>query len=467
MIQLTEIGSVTAANSAYDDVGQRDEIDAIRKQMFLDFCNTLEAKGIPYVILAGHRDYPEKIASDIDFMVTENDFKRLPAILSDPACSSGGKIVQILQHETSAIYYVLAKQVGNKIAYLHPDSADNYRQNGRLWLYSDSVLETRRKSASGFWIPATKVEFEYYFVKRVEKTCLEMHHLEQLSALLAEDDVGCRSVLARLAPIDTANSITTAILNLDVEWFSTQRHALRKTLLCNPKHETVFRRMCNQYKELQRLVRRVLSPTGFIIAVIGPDGSGKTTIIEHIAKEFAPAFRHVERFHLRPHFEGASTGPVVTNPHSRGPRGRLVSSLKMGLFLADYWGGWLRYITPAKIRSTLIVFDRYYHDMLVDTRRYRLPNGFSVARWFMPFIPQPDLWLILTARPELLVARKGEISLVDGQRLNVAYQSLARDLLGAVVIDTSNSLEQTLVEAVAAVRERLESRAQESLKNMR
>jgi len=464
-----EIQAATATLSPCAAVDHQNDIDAVQKQMFFDFCTALEERGIPYVILAGYRDYPEKIAPDVDFMVSEDDFNRLPAILNDPACVLGARIVQILQHETSARYYVLAKQVGSRVAYLHLNSTANYRLDTRLWLRSDSVLAARRKLPTGFWIPAAAVAFEYYFVKQVEKPCVETPYLEQLSALQMEDAAGCRTVLVRLAPADIVDSITAAISSHDVAWFEAQCVALKKMLSCNVTRESAFRRLRSQYEELLRLARRILSPTGFIIAVLGPDGTGKTTNIIHLTKEFSPAFRRAKHFGNRPHYVplGAiSTGPTLSDPHGETPRGRLASTLKIGLFLADYWFGWLKYVQPAKVRSSLITFDRYYHDMLVDTKRYRLPSGFSLPRRLAPLIPQPDLWLILTTQPELLVARKGEISLAEAQQLTVAYQALARDLPCVVVIDTSKSLDHTLVSAVTAVLERLESRAQDILKRL-
>ena len=44
-------------------------VDAVRKRMFLDFCAALETNGIPYVILSGYQGYPDRIDSDIDFML--------------------------------------------------------------------------------------------------------------------------------------------------------------------------------------------------------------------------------------------------------------------------------------------------------------------------------------------------------------------------------------------------------------
>lgn len=424
--------------------------DAIRKQMLLDFCAALEANGIAYVILSGYKDYPDHIDSDVDFMVSEADFQRLPAFISKPGLVSGARLVQMLRHETSACYYVLAQQIGENVVYLHPDSAASYRRRGRLWLRAGQVLSSRRKAPAGFWIPAAAVEFEYYFVKRVDKGLVEERHLDQFARLLTEDPLGCRAVLGRLLHADMLHPVARAIEQQNTHWFAHNIGPLRRMLAANLPNESVLERLLGRAREWRRWIRRLAIPTGMVIAVLGPDGSGKTTVIEHIERELAPAFRRVRRYHLRPHFGVKSDGEAVTNPHSQLPRGHFASMAKIGLFLIDYWLGWVRDVYPAKVRSTLVIFDRYYHDMLVDPVRYRLPPRSFVPRLLAGLVPSPDIWLVLHAAPESLVARKGEITLEAATLLTARYRELAR-LPRAFPVDTGHSKADTQTHALAVL----------------
>jgi len=121
-------------------------------------------------------------------------------------------------------------------------------------------------------------------------------------------------------------------------------------------------------------------------------------------------------------------------------------------------------VYPAKVRSTLVVFDRYYHDMLIDPVRYRLPSTCALPKLLVWMIPQPDLWLILDAPPETLVARKGEITLQAAQELTIKYRALANTLSNAVLINTGAGLEETLAEVVGVVNNHLATRMQHRAK---
>lgn len=454
----TVFGSAAVKRMEVGDAQIEERLQAARRGMFLDFCALLETSDIPYVILSGHASYPDRINSDVDFLISEQDFNRVTSLLCRTDSIAGARLLQILEHETSARYFVFVMQFGGRLAFLHPDAAASVRKDARLRLTSAQALSSRRLKAAGFWIPSPAVELEYYFVKRIEKKSLQACHLANLQALFREDPAGCKSALVSLLGKDHGALVADRIGEGNIDWLTAHGPSLHEWVMSAPQLESPPARLRNRFSEWLRVVRRVARPTGLVIAVLGPDGSGKTTVLDHLGRELAPAFRRVRRYHLRPHFGSTRPGTVVTDPHGKTPRGWGLSTAKMALFLCDYLWGWARTIWPDTVRSTLVLFDRYFHDMLVDPTRYRLPRVFPAARWLAPLIPAPHMWLVLTAPAPVLLARKNELTEEAAQSLDSAYRSLAATLPNAVLIDTGQPIADVLEQAVAAVCDHLATR---------
>jgi thymidylate kinase len=190
--------------------------------------------------------------------------------------------------------------------------------------------------------------------------------------------------------------------------------------------------------EWRRVWRRQRYPTGLLVAILGPDGAGKTTLIQHLMGNLTGAFRRVDAFHLRPNVLGSEgTHSPVTDPHGKPLLPWWLSLLKLPYYLLDYALGYLFKVRPRLVRSTLVLFDRYYDDLLVDPRRYRYGGPSGLARLARNVIPQPDLFLIVDVPEEALLTRKQEVSPEEVCRQREAYRTLAMQLPNAVLLDGS------------------------------
>ena len=201
----------------------------------------------------------------------------------------------------------------------------------------------------------------------------------------------------------------------------------------------------SSYPTLKRLsagVRQIAQPTGLFVVFLGADGSGKSTVIAQVERDMSPAFSGVKRYHLRPHFgQDRSGSPVVTDPHAEPPRSLPASVAKLGLWGADYLHGYLSNIRRQLAKETLVIFDRYYADLLVDAKRYRYGGPQALARAVGWLIPKPDLVILLDAPAEVLQSRKQEVTFAETERQRQAYLDLVRGLPNGHVVDASQSLE--------------------------
>lgn len=424
------------------------------QDIFAQMIRTFEQAGMPYCILAGYDELPQGIPSDIDFMLPADWNSRLPGLISTIASATGARLVQHLQHETTAGYFVLARRNGAAITYLHPDSSTDYRRNGRLWLRAESVLQNRRRHAHGFWIPSAADAFSYYLIKKLDKGNLNAAQAMQLAARYAEDSRSCRERLHLLLPPAQAQLLETALTRgtaFDAApWRAIDAclPALRRALRSHAPPLRWRDRWSDRMADVRRLWLRCRQPTGLRIVLLGPDGSGKSTVIAALTQQLSQAFRAVEYRHLFPGSLADTASRPVTDPHAQPLRGRVGSLAKLLHFWSRYQLGNLLWLYPRQVRSTLVVFDRYYQDILADPARYRYGASLALASRLGRWLPQPDLVFILDAPAELLQSRKQEVPLAESARQRAAYRALAGEFRHARIIDSSQPVAQVVAEVL-------------------
>ncbi len=174
---------------------------------------------------------------------------------------------------------------------------------------------------------------------------------------------------------------------------------------------------------------------GLCIAFFGPDGIGKSAVIEALKLELG-SFSYVVQFHFRPMFGRQGDRPPVLDPHAQTPRSLLISAVKLLYWLLDCWYGYFIAIRPARRCSGLVIFDRYYPDILVDPVRYRLPaSSRRIASWLAALAPQPDLCVLLDAPAQVVQLRKHEVSLPESQRQRLAYLAMFQSMHARLLVN--------------------------------
>ena len=119
--------------------------------------------------------------------------------------------------------------------------------------------------------------------------------------------------------------------------------------------------------------------------------------------------------------------------------------------------GWLKHIVRLKIKSSLVIFDRYYDDVLADNKRYRYGGSKTIAKCIRYFIPKPKLYFILTTHANIIHKRKQEVPLQELQRQIKAYRNLA-DNKRYFNIDVSKTPEEIVLEITKIIMQKMNER---------
>jgi hypothetical protein len=265
-------------------------VSRIRTELLTTFVEQMNLARIPYCLLSGFQDYPEVMASDVDFMIRPDDAERIAPLVAEVARRCGAQLVQAIRHETGARYFVLAKQSGRVVAYLHPDCSADYRRRGRLWLAAEQVIENRQRYKS-FFVPAIADEFAYYLTKKILKQTIASEQLQRLGALFVSRPDECRTRMRRFWPERTVAAIEQALSRQAVWWMQFHLPALLSELCASVPIESAGQRMMQQVREWQRRLERLMNPTGLIIAVRGGSEQQREQLASALEHNLRPAFR--------------------------------------------------------------------------------------------------------------------------------------------------------------------------------
>ncbi len=253
-----------------------------------------------------------------------------------------------------------------------------------------------------------------------------------IEGIASEKPIGC---IPGFLTKDIRRQVTRDILSGKAKKstiFRLRANLVASAFMLSPQH--TLSTLLNHYSREFRI--RYLSKMTMHVVVLGPDGSGKSTLINHCTTSLIGAVKEVEVYHLIPK-KGANT--PTKNPHSDPPRGALTSALKICYWFLLYWQNRL---FSERRQLTLVLWDRYYFDLLVDPERYRYGGSLRIAEWLSKFIPQPELTVLLKADPDVINHRKDELGKNKLAELNFKYVSMAATDKW-LVIDTNSDLTET------------------------
>ncbi len=176
------------------------------------------------------------------------------------------------------------------------------------------------------------------------------------------------------------------------------------------------------------------------ICFLGPDGSGKTTIIERFVREASTSGHFdghsISVLHFRPEILpnirtllSLGLSPEreqnFLRPHRAKPSGRLGSLLRLLYYFADYWLGYYLKIVPLLRKEKIVIFDRYYFDLLADPRRTRINLPINIRKKILQYLPSPDICFYIKVPECIALQRKNEIEVDTMREINSMYMKIA------------------------------------------
>lgn len=420
----------------------------------------LNTLNVPYFVYGEYDSLPcDTGGSDIDMIIPHEEFERGISVLRDVSDKQNVDVVSYYNGPHSCFVRFMTPNWGVQFdiitGFYHKDSI-YYPLD---FLKDDIILHNQivkvLKKEVGYYVDFLKelTHIETIKDKYVEGFFNEYHvhsyRKEQLFSLYGESFVSI---------IDKQNNVDEFKRNL-----SEIRLIINKKL--------------HPYYSFGRLLLRIYSfkrmfcPPGYVVAIVGTDGSGKSTIINAITPILNEAFhKGVYYHHLRPHWipdlgvalrqrKKNEEERTVENPHGANPSGFWGSLCRWGYYLIDYSIGYILKIWLSKhTKSHVHIFDRYYYDYYIDPYRLRVTLPQWIIRFGELFVPSPDIIICLGGDPKRIYMRKPETSFEEVVCQNERIKNLCKRKKKAVWINTTQDLALSINETMTVIQKMMADR---------
>lgn len=180
---------------------------------------------------------------------------------------------------------------------------------------------------------------------------------------------------------------------------------------------------------------------GVCVVVAGPDGTGKSTVVEHLVDEVLAG--PVRVLHHRPHllWTRSRSDGTVTEPHRERPYPAWLSGAKLLFLWLDHLLGWLVKVRPWLLAGGNVIVERGWWDLAADPRRYRLQPAPRLVDLLGRLLPRPDVTIVLGGDGATIAARNAELSVEETERQLTMWRGLSASRLRARHVDATRPLD--------------------------
>lgn len=381
-----------------------------------------------YAVLRNFEGLPAHNNSrDIDIVIEPSTYRRLKSDLIELIEKEGWKIVTYLNSDRLITWVCACVDSDSRTEIVQFDFFFHTSIFGVTLLEAKDFLKNRQFNGAIYHVDKEYEFLDKYMYDRAVNVAYPEKYRKTREAVENSGEV--KKVLKKVFGSNSINECDkTSGKKLLLNAF--------KQNLCSNPFRTVGRMLKFEYYHIRNYVR---SNTGFSVGFTGPDGSGKTTVIDQILERLAPVFRTAHKYyHFRPALFG-NLGEVAHSaglkkevdrdyckPHRAGKTGAFSSFARLLYYSIDYIIGYFVKVKSVIRITRVVIFDRYYTDIICDSRRSRIYLNYKFLYWFGKlFIPSLNYNILLTARSETILARKRELDEEGIRRINKRIDYLA------------------------------------------
>jgi thymidylate kinase len=452
--------NATPAGKLEDEAIQAARPGPPKGKVLAEFFSQLEQQGIVFAILRNYEGLPEKPGRDIDLLTA--DFAALKKVILQVFPGAGFR-VRIFRRYDSLVKFQLLRWGPEGLEVVEIDGIWAIRWRG-IPLVPQDILQDRQLAKNCIYTLPPGTEAAISLIKHlIYQRSVQERYQPVLPGMAQKDPEGFQKALEQCFGDQLATKLWELTCQGAWQRLAALVPQLRKTAILRAlKHNPV-----GQFQLWAGFLWwnfwKFFRPRGLFVVLIGPDGSGKSTIASNLEAYLRPLFQGTKYFHfnfgilprlrdLMRHLgvEVPEEAPAAA-PGQAVRVGTVRSLVYLAYYSLDFLMGHLA-VFRARGHGQFVIFDRYIYDYLIQ-QSMSLPEG--LMGMVLRLLPRPDAVVYLRNRPEVIFARKPELSLEELERQGMICSRLISQLPHGYVVDTTGTPAEITIQIARILVDRL------------
>lgn len=413
------------------------------------------------VVLRNSGTLPEKTTNDVDLLVAPAQVDRVEAAVRTVASAHGWRILGVVNKRGYRGIWLIDP---SQTVVFPVDCFSFLGWRGLGYAAVVDGLASKFQTPAGVWSVGKGFEAAVTFCKElVAWGRLKTHARCRVSELAREDEAGFIGALSRAISSELARELWCCCAR--EEWDHAERlgREIRAALLRRVGPRSLLSVTAHLFIELRHHRR---GPLSLVVAFVGPDGSGKTTVTDRIERDLhrRPFQRVIRRkivMGVLPRLgavaaklSGASKSPepIVRVESEERPQPAWKAVLYQLYYLMDLTLGRLL-LFRWRGQTALVIFDRSFADYHFLRSHLHVPSWVTNTLEFAA--PRPDLLIYLDRDPNEIHRSKAELTVAEIVRQKRIIETRMSGRNNFVRISGDSGAERSIAEVRATIMAKL------------
>ena len=400
-----------------------------------------------YAVLRNHEGLPNNYRSrDIDLLIDKKQYKKMRPVFQE--ISEHHRFEILVIYKAAGHHSIFFQSIDDLKDIIQFDFLFNVSVQGILLADSKLYLENRLSNGSVYYLPNSLTFLNKYLYNR----------------LLGYDYPEKYKDLKWLVITNYAEELEKWIIytfgNQILNFQNVEKCSCRKLRNLATKQGYRNHGLKQGLFFLHYVIctfSNLIHPQGLFLSFTGPDGVGKTTVLNIIGDAYKQVWNGdaVQVHHSRPdalprlavllHHAGAvkTVDKDFDKPHRGRNSGFFGSFLRLFYYMADYQIGYWRKIFPRRFHRQVTIYDRYYSDIVIDSQRSNIKLPYKIIYILGKLIPQPEYSVFVTADEEVILSRKQELTKDEIHQIQNIISWMAKTNKKFIRVENNGPAEET------------------------